>query len=71
MYLYCTLYLPRDMGAVPAAIAWLYRAVKERKSRTGARFSIRASALEITSQREEIRQEEQFMKSAMNLEAQI
>ena len=39
MYLYCTLYLPRDMGAVPAAIAWLYRAVKERKSRTGARFS--------------------------------
>ena len=43
------------MGAVPTAIAWLYRAVKERKSRTGARFSVRVSALEITSQREEIR----------------
>ena len=55
--------LSRDMGAVPAAIAWLYRAVKERKARTGARFSVRVSALEITSQREEIR-EEQFVKSA-------
>ena len=53
------------MGAVPAAIAWLYRAVKERKSRTGARFSIRASALEITSQREEIRQEEQQSENSV------
>ena len=45
----------RDMGALPTSIAWLYRAVKERKARTGARFSVRVSALEITSQREEIR----------------
>ena len=45
----------RDMGAIPIAIAWLYRAIKEKKAKTGARFSVRVSALEITSQREELR----------------
>ncbi len=44
-----------DMGAIPVAVAWLYRAVKERKARTGARFSVRVSALEIVGQREEVR----------------
>ena len=45
----------RDMGLVPISIAWLYRAIKDRKVKTGARFSIRVSALEITSQRENVR----------------
>ena len=45
----------RDMGLVPISIAWLYRAIKERKVKTGARFSIRVSALEISSQRENVR----------------
>ena len=44
-----------DMGAIPVAIAWLYRAVKERKTKTGARFSVRVSAMEITSKLEEPR----------------
>ena len=44
-----------DMGVIPVAIAWLYRAVKERKTRTGARFSVRVSAMEITSKSEEPR----------------
>ena len=45
----------KDMGLVPIAIAWLYRAIKEKKVKTGARFSVRVSALEITSQRENVR----------------
>ena len=44
-----------DMGVVPAAIAWLYRSVKERKTKTGARFSVRVSAMEITGKFEEPR----------------
>ena len=44
-----------DVGLVPIAISWLYRAIKERKVKTGARFSIRVSALEISSQRENLR----------------
>ncbi len=35
------------VGIMPAAIAWLYRAIKERKARTSARFSVRVSAVEI------------------------
>ncbi len=45
---------PRDMGVVPTAIAWLYRAVKEKRARTNARFSLRVSAMEITSGREQV-----------------
>ena len=44
-----------DMGLVPIAISWLYRAIKERKAKSGARFSVRVSALEISSQRENLR----------------
>ena len=44
-----------DMGAIPIAIAWLYRAVRERRDKTGARFSVRVSAAEITGPREEVR----------------
>jgi kinesin family member 26 len=44
-----------DMGVIPVAIAWLYRAVRERKTKTGARFSVRVSAMEITSKSEEPR----------------
>ena len=43
----------KDMGVIPIAIAWLYRAIKERKRM--AKFSVRVSALEITSQREDVR----------------
>jgi len=35
------------VGMMPAASAWLYRAIKERKARTSARFSVRVSAVEI------------------------
>ena len=45
----------RTLGIIPTAIAWLYRAVKEKKDKTSTRFSIRVSALEIGGPREEVR----------------
>ena len=45
----------RTLGIIPTAIAWLYRAVKEKKEKTNTRFSIRVSALEIGGPREEVR----------------
>lgn len=45
----------RDMGVIPITIAWVYKAIKERKTKMGSRFSVRVSALEITGQRESVR----------------
>ena len=45
----------RDLGLIPIAITWLYKAIKERRAKTGAKFSVRVSAMEVTSQRENIR----------------
>ncbi len=43
-----------SVGMMPTAIAWLYRAIKERKARTSARFSVRVSAVEIGQGEEEV-----------------
>ena len=43
-----------SIGVIPTAIAWLYRAIKEKKQKTSARFSVRVSAVEI-SQEEQLR----------------
>ncbi|XP_059091814.1 uncharacterized protein LOC131887270 [Tigriopus californicus] len=45
----------KDMGVIPITIAWVYKAIKERKTKMGSRFSVRVSALEITGQRESVR----------------
>ena len=45
----------KTLGIVPTAIAWLFRAVKERKETKNARFAIRVSAMEIGGQAEEVR----------------
>ncbi len=37
------------LGVIPCAITWLYRAVNEQKQKTGTRFSVRVSAVEITT----------------------
>ena len=37
----------RTVGVLPTALAWLFRSIKERKQKTGARFSVRVSAVEI------------------------
>ena len=45
----------RNIGVIPTAVARLYRSIKERRSKTGARFSVRVSAVEIVGGREESR----------------
>jgi kinesin family member 26 len=45
----------RTLGIIPTAIAWLFRAVKEKREKTNTRFSVRVSALEIGGTREEVR----------------
>lgn len=36
-----------SLGVVPNAISWLYRCITEQKQKTGARFSVRVSAVEV------------------------
>ena len=43
-----------DFGIIPAAISWLYHLIEEQKNKTGARFSIRISALEIRGKDERL-----------------
>jgi len=43
---------PLNLGVIPSAIAWLYRLVDERRQSTGARFSVRVSAIEVTGREE-------------------
>lgn len=38
---------PQSLGVVPCAISWLFRLIDERKERTGTRFSVRVSAVEV------------------------
>lgn len=36
-----------SLGVIPCAIAWLFRGIQEQKQKTGARFSVRVSAVEV------------------------
>ncbi|XP_035279318.1 kinesin-like protein KIF26A isoform X3 [Anguilla anguilla] len=45
----------QSLGVVPCAISWLYRLVEERQERTGARFSLGVSAVEISGRDETLR----------------
>ncbi|XP_006839554.1 PREDICTED: kinesin-like protein KIF26A [Chrysochloris asiatica] len=38
---------PQSLGVVPCAISWLFRLIHEHKERTGTRFSVRVSAVEV------------------------
>ncbi|CAM9912803.1 unnamed protein product [Lampetra planeri] len=40
------------LGVAPCAISWLFRLIEERKERTGARFSVRVSAVEVSGRGE-------------------
>lgn len=42
-------------GLIPSAISWLFRGIGEQKSKTGARFSVRVSAVEIAGPAEVLR----------------
>uniref|UniRef100_A0A8C2VD79 Kinesin family member 26A n=1 Tax=Chinchilla lanigera TaxID=34839 RepID=A0A8C2VD79_CHILA len=46
---------PQSLGVVPCAISWLFRLVEERRERTGTRFSIRVSALEVCGRDQSLR----------------
>ncbi|XP_046664313.1 kinesin-like protein CG14535 isoform X2 [Homalodisca vitripennis] len=36
------------LGIIPSSIAWLFRGISEQKQKTGARFSVRVSAVEVS-----------------------
>ncbi|XP_060117566.1 kinesin-like protein KIF26A [Heteronotia binoei] len=44
----------QSLGIVPCAISWLFRLINERKEKTGTRFSIRVSAVEISGKDENL-----------------
>lgn len=45
----------QSLGIVPCAISWLFKLINERKEKTGTRFSVRASAVEIFGKDEELK----------------
>ncbi|XP_061700249.1 kinesin-like protein KIF26A isoform X2 [Syngnathoides biaculeatus] len=45
----------QTLGVVPCAISWLFKLINERKEKTGARFSVRVSAVEIFGKEEELK----------------
>ncbi|KTF92929.1 hypothetical protein cypCar_00022529, partial [Cyprinus carpio] len=42
----------QSLGVAPCAISWLFKLIEERKEKTGTRFSIRVSAVEICGREE-------------------
>jgi len=44
-----------ELGVIPSAVSWLYQLIDEQKQRTGARFSVRVSAVELTGRHEALR----------------
>ena len=42
----------QSLGVVPTAISWLFKVIEERKEKSGARFSVRVSAVEISGREE-------------------
>eukprot|EP00111_Clytia_hemisphaerica_P024300 TCONS_00071654-protein len=44
-----------NIGVIPCAISWLYQLIDDRKQRTGARFSVRVSAVEVVGKSENLK----------------
>ncbi|XP_076873719.1 kinesin-like protein KIF26A [Brachyhypopomus gauderio] len=42
----------QSLGVAPCAISWLFKLIEEKKEKAGARFSVRVSAVEISSREE-------------------
>lgn len=38
-----------ELGAIPCAIAWLFKGINDRRQKTGSRFSVRVSALGVNA----------------------
>ncbi|KAK9411835.1 kinesin-like KIF26B [Crotalus adamanteus] len=45
----------QNLGIIPCAISWLFKLIHERKEKTGARFSVRISAVEVWGKEEHLR----------------
>ncbi|KAM3595031.1 uncharacterized protein V6R79_017320 [Siganus canaliculatus] len=45
----------QSLGIVPCAISWLFKLINERKEKSGTRFSVRVSAVEIFGKDEELK----------------
>lgn len=43
------------LGIIPSAISWLFRGINEQKQKTGARFSVRVSAVEVCGPTNQLR----------------
>ncbi|CAG0882346.1 unnamed protein product [Cyprideis torosa] len=46
---------PGNMGVMPLAISWLFQCIAEQRTKTGARFSVRVSVVEVGGPNEELR----------------
>ncbi|XP_013787157.1 uncharacterized protein LOC106471111 isoform X2 [Limulus polyphemus] len=45
----------QELGTIPCAITWLFKLINQQKEKTGARFSVRASAVEIAGRSETLK----------------
>ncbi|KAK3093323.1 hypothetical protein FSP39_014094 [Pinctada imbricata] len=45
----------QTLGVMPCAISWLFRLINEQKEKTGARFSVRVSAVEVSGKNEKLK----------------
>ncbi|ESO85460.1 hypothetical protein LOTGIDRAFT_107821 [Lottia gigantea] len=45
---------PQTLGVIPCAISWLFKLISEQKESTGARFSVRVSAVEVSGTQENL-----------------
>uniref|UniRef100_A0A3B3QG71 Kinesin family member 26B n=1 Tax=Paramormyrops kingsleyae TaxID=1676925 RepID=A0A3B3QG71_9TELE len=45
----------QNLGIIPCAISWLFKLINERKEKTGSRFSVRVSAVEVWGRDEVLR----------------
>ncbi|KAM6912878.1 kinesin-like protein KIF26A isoform 2-T2 [Xenentodon cancila] len=45
----------QSLGIAPCAVSWLFKLINERKEKTGTRFSVRVSAVEIFGKDEELK----------------
>lgn len=45
----------QNLGIIPCSISWLFKLIEMQKERTGARFSVRVSAVEVTGKNETLK----------------
>lgn len=45
----------QNLGIVPCAISWLFKLIDDLREKTGSRFSVRVSAVEVTGKQETLK----------------